>query len=168
MISKQCRHGKWAPGTADPKSKAAPSDPVGEWIKRADEHVLPAITGEDRLNPPLPTRQGHHLKRLLLEVVNSTLGVFNEAVGMIEYKFWLENPVQFLLFKNIFKEITFMVVCGVMLELKPFCRSNAEPQLVFQSSYLRLSIQGRIKDWIVGPVQDQREMNHSQIHEALL
>ena len=137
MIPKQCRHGKWAPGTADPKSRAMPSDPVKEWEKRANEEILPAITLEDRMVPPLTTHQRHHLKRLLLEVVNSTLGVFNEAVGMLDYKLWLENPVQMLLFKHIFKE--HFMVRGVLLELRPFCRSNAEPQLTFQTAYLRLA-----------------------------
>ena len=59
MIPKQCRHGKWAPGTSDPKSKAAPVDPVKDWTKRADEDVLPAIQLEDRMNPPLTTHQRH-------------------------------------------------------------------------------------------------------------
>eukprot|EP00435_Cladocopium_sp_Y103_P067126 s113_g29.t1 len=98
MIPKQCRRGKWAPGTADPKSKAAPSDPIKEWTKRAHCDML---------------------------------------------------------------------VRGIMLELRPFCKSKADPQLVFDSSYLRLIIRGTIKDWIVGPMEDLREMSHNQIHEAI-
>ena len=126
---------------------------------------LPAINLEDKMNPPMSTHQRHRLKRLLLETVNSILGLFNEAVGMLDYKHWLDNPVQLLLFKHIFKD--HFQVKGVLLELRPFCRSNAEPQLTFQSAYMRLTIQGQIKDWVVGPLMDMREMSHNQIHKAI-
>ena len=126
---------------------------------------LPAINLEDKMNPPMSTHQRHHLKRLLLETVNSILGLFNEAVGMLDYKHWLDNPVQLLLFKHIFKD--HFQVKEFLLELRPFCRSNAEPQLTFQSAYMRLTIQGQIKDWVVGPLMDMREMSHNQIHKAI-
>jgi hypothetical protein len=100
----------------------------------------------------LATHQRHYLKKLLLETVNATLGIFNEATGMLDYKHWLEDAVRMVLFKHIFKE--HFVVKGVLLELRPFCRDNAEPQLTFQSSYLRLPIQGSVKDWTIGPLQD--------------
>jgi hypothetical protein len=70
-----------------------------------------------------------------------------------------------LLFKLIFEE--HFVVSGIFLELRPFCRSNAEPQLTLQTAYLRLAIQGQVKKWTVGPLLDMREMNYKQIHEAI-
>ena len=60
-----------------------------------------------------------------------------------------------------------MMVRGVRVELRPFYKHDAQPQLAFESSYLRLAIHGDIKDWNVGPLEDLRECSHNQINEYI-
>ena len=143
-----------------------PPDPLAEWKRKTDSEVLEVVELNDMTVKTLPVQQRHWLKKLLLETMHSCLGIFSEAVASEHgYRHWVENAVQFALFKEIFKE--HFMVRGVLISLRPFHKVVAEPQLNFQSSYYRLIIRGTIKNWRINPTEDMREMSHSQIHEAL-
>ncbi|CAK8997745.1 unnamed protein product [Durusdinium trenchii] len=108
----------------------------------------------------------HMLKKLLLETINATMGVFNEAARRkIDYVHWLDNPMLMSLFKEFFKDL--IQVKGVKIELRPFHLASAEPKLPLTSSYLRMQVRGNVKAWDIHPPEDLREMSFSQINAAL-
>jgi len=81
--------------------------------------VLEVVEINDMTTKPLPVQQRHWLKKLLLETMHSCLGIFSEAVSSEHgYRHWVENAVQFALFKEIFEE--HFMVRAVLISLRPF------------------------------------------------
>ena len=164
MVPGQCRHGRYSPGTHPRQiSSASAADPISDWKKVADREALEQVDLQNHLEHELTVEDSHYLKKLLVETINNALGLFNEASNRkIDYSHWVDNPVAMALFKEIFKDI--MQVKGIKVELRPFSRTTAEPTLPMSSAYLRLPVQGHVKAWTIGPVEDMREMSFSQIN----
>jgi hypothetical protein len=164
MVPGQCRHGRYAPGTHPrQKSSSSAADPVTDWKKSADREVMDQVDIKNHLEQELSVENSHYLKKLLVETINNALGLFNEAANKkIDYAHWIDNPVAMALYKEIFKGT--MQVKGIKVELRPFARTTAEPALPLSSAYLRLPVQGHVKAWTLGPIEDMREMSFSQIN----
>ena len=92
LIPGKCRHGRWAPGT-NPKQKASTEpDPIKLWKNEARKQVLDQVNilEENVLN--LDIEFGHYLKKLLIELVHSTIGIFSEAAHrQVEYVHWVDD-----------------------------------------------------------------------------
>ena len=167
LIPGQCRHGKWPPGES-PKEKAkADADPLLRWKTEVSKEILDTVEIRNISSyGGFSVEDMHFLKKLLMEVVHSALGIFDEAVQQKkEYLHWITDPVHMSLFKEIFGGM--LVVKGVKISLRPFTDGTAEPHLPMISSYLRLHVYGTVKDWKIMPLHDLREMSHSQIHQAI-
>ena len=167
LIPGQCRHGRWAPNT-NPRQVAADAKktPVELWKKEADKDVLDNIEIENKTEMELSIHNSHYLKKLLLETINNTLGIFSEASRRkINYEHWVDNATSMALFKEILSPL--LQVQGVKVSLRPFNKSPPDPQVALSSGYLRLPIVGHVKEWTMGPIEDLREMSFNQINEAI-
>ena len=168
MVPRECRHGRWASGTG-PKSKnknQQPADPLALWKERANRENYETVKIHDNALPVLSQEQQHYLKRLLIEAVDMALEYIRAAIrSKIEYAHWVENSHHIALFKQIFAG--HMMVRGVRIELRPFKLRDAEPQLVKESSHLRLLIRGHVKEWTICGIEDLRECSHNQIYGAI-
>eukprot|EP00435_Cladocopium_sp_Y103_P076100 s59_g76.t1 len=166
MIPGKCRHGRYAPGTnpRDRKSTAAPADPIKQWKDNANRDVLEIVELKNLSGIDLSVHNSHYLKKFLMEVIQTSLGIISEAANRkIDYELWVDNAVFMALFKEIFAD--FMLVKGVRISLRPFRKSGPEPNLAKASAYLRLHLCGHVKEWTIQPLEDIREMSISQINE---
>ena len=165
LIPGKCRHGRWAPGT-NPKQKASTEpDPIKLWKNEARKQVLDQVNilEENVLN--LDIEFGRYLKKLLIELVHSTIGIFSEAAHrQVEYVHWVDDATALSLFKEIFKPV--MQVKGIKISLRPFNKSGPEPTLPTSSAYLRCHIWGHVKVWHIEAIEDMRMMSIAQINEA--
>ena len=158
LIPGQCRHGRYAPGT-NPRQVAADAkkSPVELWKKEADKDVLDQIELDNKTEIELSIHDSHYLKKLLLETVNNTLGIFSEASRRkINYEHWVDNATSMALFKQLLSPL--LQVHGVKVSLRPFNKSPPDPHVALSSGYLRLPIIGHVKEWKIGPIEDLREM----------
>ena len=104
LVPRECRYGRWAPGTGPRAKSTMPPDPLAEWKRKADAEVLDTIELNDMTSTPLSVQHRHWLKKLLLEMIHSVLGIFSEAASSEHgYQHWIENAVQLALFKEIFR-----------------------------------------------------------------
>ena len=166
LVPRECRYGRWAPGTGPRAKSTMPPDPLAEWKRKADAEVLDTIELNDMTSTPLSVQHRHWLNKLLLETIHSVLGIFSEAASSEHgYQHWIENAVQLSLFKEIFRG--HFLVRGVRIALRAWHKSGAQPHLQFRSGFYRLIINGDVKDWKINPTEDMREMSHSQINEAM-
>ena len=166
LVPRECRYGRWAPGTGPRAKSTMPPDPLAEWKWKADAEVLDTIELNDMTSTPLSVQHRHWLKKLLLETIHSVLGIFSEAASSERgYQHGIENAVQLSLFKEIFRG--HFLVRGVRIALRAWHKSDAQPHLQFRSGFYRLIINGDVKDWKINPTEDMREMSHSQINEAM-
>ena len=69
FVPRECRHGRWAPGTGPRARSTMPPDPLAEWKRKADSEVLEAVELNGTSAKPLPIQQRHWLKKLLLEML---------------------------------------------------------------------------------------------------
>lgn len=69
FVPRECRHGRWAPGTGPRARSTMPPDPLAEWKRKADSEVLEAVELNGASAKPLPIQQRHWLKKLLLEML---------------------------------------------------------------------------------------------------
>ena len=164
----QCRHGRW-PSEENPRRKKkleAEMDAMKKWKQEAEAELYEGVEIKNLTSKALSVPTTHMLKKLLLETINATMGVFNEAARRkIDYVHWLDNPMLMSLFKEFFKDL--IQVKGVKIELRPFHLASAEPKLPLTSSYLRMQVRGNVKAWDIHPPEDLREMSFSQINAAL-
>lgn len=168
LIPGKCRHGKWPEGEGPRAKKKAKQeeDPVQQWKRISSMQVMTVVELQFQLPQGISIENSNHLKKLLAEIVNTTLGIFNEAVARrMEYHHWVEDPVQLGVMKEIFSSL--MQVKGIRVDLRAFTTALPEPQLTIKSAPLRLLIAGRVKKWIVGPLEDMRELSHSQLHREI-
>ena len=166
LIPGKCRHGRWAPGT-NPKQKASTEpDPIKLWKNEARKSVLDQVNILDESAVlKLDIEFGHYMKKILIELVNSTIGLFSEASHRkVEYVHWVDNATAMSIVKEIFKSV--MLVKGIKISLRPFNKSGPEPTLPTSSAYLRCHVWGHVKLWHVEAVEDMREMSIAQINEA--
>eukprot|EP00435_Cladocopium_sp_Y103_P056006 s391_g18.t1 len=169
MVPKECRHGRWAEGSgpkATTKSGLPAQDPISTWKIRTNKENLDKININDHIDPLLSDQQKHYLKKVLTEMIHNVLDFFKESNDKkVGEGYWLDNQLHLAIFKEIFQG--HMLVRGVRVELRPFNKHDAQPQLAFESSHLRLAIHGDIKEWHVGPLEDLRECSHNQINEYI-
>ena len=166
MIPGQCRHGKWATGTNPRINKLEDKDPLLRWKDTTNKENFEQIIVENQTEKELTVAGSHYIKKLLMDVVNSALGLFGEASQRkIEYIHWIENAISMALFKEIFQE--HMMVKAIKVELRPFHKSAADPKVVTSTAYLRIHITGNVKHWILHPMEDLRELSMNQINEAV-
>ncbi|CAK9078864.1 1-alkyl-2-acetylglycerophosphocholine esterase [Durusdinium trenchii] len=168
LVPGQCRHGRW-PSEENPRRKKkleAEMDAMKKWKQEAEAELYEGVEIKNLTSKALSVPTTHMLKKLLLETINATMGVFNEAARRkIDYVHWLDNPMLMSLFKEFFKDL--IQVKGVKIELRPFHLASAEPKLPLTSSYLRMQVRGNVKAWDIHPPEDLREMSFSQINAAL-
>ncbi|CAK9100559.1 1-alkyl-2-acetylglycerophosphocholine esterase [Durusdinium trenchii] len=168
LVPGQCRHGRW-PSEENPRRKKkleAEMDAMKKWKQEAEAELYEGVEIKNFTSKALSVPTTHMLKKLLLETINATMGVFNEAARRkIDYVHWLDNPMLMSLFKEFFKDL--IQVKGVKIELRPFHLASAEPKLPLTSSYLRMQVRGNVKAWDIHPPEDLREMSFSQINAAL-
>ena len=120
------------------------------------------IESPDFLQPPLSLDKSLYFKKLMIEMLRETLGIFNEsAQRKMEYIHWCVNPIHFEISKYIFSD--HMQVRGCTLELRPWKRGVPTPHLAISSAYLRLAAVGAATEWTLGPAQDLRELSVAQI-----
>jgi len=141
MVPKECRHGRWAEGSgpkATTKSGLPAQNPISTWKIRTNKENLDKVNLTEHIDPFLNEHQKHYLKKLMMEVVHNLLDFFKEQNDKkVGEGYWLDNQLHFALFKEIFQG--HMLVRGVRVELRPFYKHDAQPQLAFESSYLRLA-----------------------------
>ena len=141
MVPKECRHGRWAEGSgpkATTKSGLPAQNPISTWKIRTNKENLDKVNLTEHIDPFLNEHQKHYLKKLMMEVVHNVLDFFKEQNDKkVGEGYWLDNQLHFALFKEIFQG--HMLVRGVRVELRPFYKHDAQPQLAFESSYLRLA-----------------------------
>ncbi|CAK9063384.1 unnamed protein product [Durusdinium trenchii] len=148
------------------KKLEAEMDAMKKWKQEAEAELYEGVEIKNFTSKALSVPTTHMLKKLLLETINATMGVFNEAARRkIDYVHWLDNPMLMSLFKEFFKDL--IQVKGVKIELRPFHLASAEPKLPLTSSYLRMQVRGNVKAWDIHPPEDLREMSFSQINAAL-
>ena len=162
-----CRYGRSGMRTRYKKpDPSSASDPIADWKRTADKTTLDIVTIENQLGKELEVEHSHYLKKLLIEIIDNSMGLFNEATERrVIYDHWVDKPVMTALFKEIFKDI--LHIKGIKVNLKPWRKSNAEPTLAITSSYLRIHIRGNVKKWKIHPMEDMREMSFNQINEAI-
>ena len=83
----------------------------------------------------------------------------------IDYVHWLKDPIPFGWLKKILTE--HMSFRGAMACLRPWSTPTPLPNLTVEEAPLRILIRGNIGSWKVGPIQDLRTLEASQIYEAL-
>jgi hypothetical protein len=141
MVPKECRHGRWAEGSgpkATTKSGLPAQNPISTWKIRTNKENLDKVNLTEHIDPFLNEHQKHYLKKLMMEVVHNVLDFFKEQNDKkVGEGYWLDNQLHFALFREIFQG--HMLVRGVRVELRPFYKHDAQPQLAFESSYLRLA-----------------------------
>ncbi|CAK8989748.1 1-alkyl-2-acetylglycerophosphocholine esterase [Durusdinium trenchii] len=168
LVPGQCRHGRW-PSEENPRRKKkleTEMDAMKKWKQEAEAELYEGVEIKNLTSKALSVPTTHMLKKLLLETINATMGVFNEAARRkIDYVHWLDNPMLMSLFKEFFKDL--IQVKGVKIELRPFHLASAEPKLPLTSSYLRMQVRGNVKAWDIHPPENLREMSFSQINAAL-
>ena len=75
------------------------------------------------------------LKAAMVQLVESCIGIFSEVSG-VDYGHWLDGPVLFRIFQEIFSSQ--MHVLGVMCSLRPWHSKVPDPQLSSSCAPLRL------------------------------
>ena len=179
FVPKECRYG--SPAAIAAKAKAAAKakepetledkiatsgNPINTWKTWTRREDLSRINIQDHLLPMLQDAWKHYLKKVLTEMTRNALEVFKESQNRrIAAGHWLDNQLHLTLIKEIFAP--HMMVRGVRLEIGPYHKHDAQPQLAFDSSYLRLPVVGGVNEWSVGPIEDMRELSHNQINEAM-
>ena len=124
LVPRECRYGHWAPGIGPRAKSTMPPDPLAEWKRKADAEVLHTIELNDMTSTPLSVQHRHWLKKLLLETIRSVLGIFSETTSSKHgYQHLIENAVQLLLFKDIFRG--HFLVRGVRIALRAWHKSDA-------------------------------------------
>ena len=166
MIPGQCRHGRYAEGTKPQPQRLENKDPFKKWKETADKESFEQILLENQTNKELSVSSTHYLKKVLMELVNTALGLIVEAAQRkVGYVHWAENVVTMAIFKEIFAE--HMQVKAIKVELRPFGKTSADPKVVTSTAYLRMPIIGHVKHWVVHPMEDLREMSFTQINKSL-
>ena len=165
LIPGKCRHGRWAPGTNPKQKTSTEPDPIKLWKNEARKQVLDQVNIIDNMPLNLDIEFGHYLKKILIESVHNTIGIFSEAAHrQVEYVHWVDDATALSLFKEIFKAV--MQVKGIKISLRPFNKSSPEPTLPTSSAYLRCHVWGHVKVWHIEAVEDMRMMSIAQINEA--
>ena len=166
LIPGKCRHGRWAPGTNPKQKTSTEPDPIKLWKNEARKEVLDQVNILDESAVlKLDIEFGHYLKKIMIELVHSTIGLFSEASHRkMDYVHWVDNATAMSIIKEIFKSV--MQVKAVKISLRPFNKTSPEPTLPTSSAYLRCHVWGHVKVWNVEPIEDMRMMSIAQINEA--
>eukprot|EP00435_Cladocopium_sp_Y103_P040543 s4382_g11.t1 len=107
MIPGQCRRGKWASGTNPRQKKLENKDPLLRWKEATNKENFEQTIMDNQTEKELSVAGSHYIKKLLMDVVNNTLGLFGEtSQRKIDYIHWVENAVSISLFKEIFHKST--------------------------------------------------------------
>ena len=105
-----------------------------------------------------------YLKAALMQLIESCLDIFSENTSR-DLKHWLSDPILLRVFQDVFSEI--MNVLGVMVCLRPWNKQVPDPQLSSTVAPMRLLINGHIRSWYIGPLEDMRVLSHRQLHDPV-
>ncbi|CAE7404059.1 unnamed protein product, partial [Symbiodinium necroappetens] len=105
-----------------------------------------------------------YLKAALMQLIESCLDIFSENTSR-DLKHWLSDPILLRVFQDVFSEI--LNVLGVMVCLRPWNKQVPDPQLSSTVAPMRLLINGHIRSWYIGPLEDMRVLSHRQLHDPV-
>eukprot|EP00435_Cladocopium_sp_Y103_P071812 s194_g38.t1 len=85
---------EYAPGTNPRIQKLEEKDPFKRWKETANKESFEQILLENQTDKELSVSSTHYLKKSLMKLINSTLGLFAEsAQRKIDYVHWAENAI---------------------------------------------------------------------------
>ena len=165
QIPGECRHAVYPAADGKRPRKHPPADPVKEWKKEAKKNPLTdaILAFPHHLKPNAEDRV--YWKAALLQVVQESLAIFNEALeSNIDYHHWVTDQTLLAILRSLVSNQ--MYLKGIKVCLRPTKMASPEPQLSKHTAPLRIQIHGNVKLWTMDDLQDLSTCSHSQIEAS--
>ncbi|CAK9111867.1 Retrovirus-related Pol polyprotein from transposon RE2 (Retro element 2) (AtRE2) [Includes: Protease RE2 [Durusdinium trenchii] len=114
----------------------------------------------------LTTEQTSLLKYSLMKILQYSMEEFDDPESKNpDYMHWVTDPVVLSWTRSIFEN--HLKIAGICALIKPWTKPTPTPKLRPDSAFLRLMIRGTIAQWRMMPIEDLRDLSHSQCHEPV-
>eukprot|EP00435_Cladocopium_sp_Y103_P008328 s555_g2.t1 len=162
LLPGECRHAVYPTADGKRPRKHPPEDPIKEWKKEAKKNPLNNVVLAFPHHWKLSAENRVYWKAALMQVVQESLAIFNEAVeSKVDYHHWVTDQTLLAILRGLVSDQ--MYLKGIKVCLRPTKMASPEPQLSMHTAPLRIQIRGNVKVWTMDDLQDLTTCSHSQI-----